>query len=128
VAKENELHELLQHNTKIELKADRMWMNTGNIAIETECRGKESGISTTEAKWFSIALTHNNTALGFFLFRSDILRKRLEKMISQKDIKYVMGGDGKRSKLYLIPLKKLIFLMIPPNLDSLGWFEKNNSI
>ena len=39
-------------NEKIEIKRDMKAKETGNIFIEYESRGKPSGISTTESKFY----------------------------------------------------------------------------
>jgi hypothetical protein len=41
---------------RVEVKADDMWWKTGNLAIEYACRGKLSGISTTEATAWDFSL------------------------------------------------------------------------
>lgn len=43
---------LADQGHKVEVKNDRQWVNTGNIYVEAECRGKPSGIQTTEATWW----------------------------------------------------------------------------
>lgn len=43
-------------NLKIEVKEDLMFSKTGNVAVETRSRGKDSGITTTESEWWVYVL------------------------------------------------------------------------
>ena len=53
--KEKELGDIFNDAT-IEVKYDLQALETGNVYIEYMSRGKLSGISTTEAKWYCVAL------------------------------------------------------------------------
>jgi hypothetical protein len=84
-----------------EVKTDvfcRPDLDTGNIFIEFESRGKESGISVTKAEWFVTYFKHFNE---IWYIKSDKLRK----LISENDFKvHGDSGDlGSNTKGYLIP-------------------------
>jgi hypothetical protein len=80
---------------------------TGNIAIEYECRGKPSGISTTEADYFLTYFKNGNEIWN-------IPTERLKKLIKYSHPKKTTnsGDTGSFTKLYLIDKKKY------------GWFFK----
>ena len=72
---EREVENLLEGNGKIEVKTERdIWKKTGNIAIEIRCRGKLSGISTTEAKTWIHMLKDGG---GGFIFPVEDLREKI---------------------------------------------------
>ena len=57
--REQRLSEILL-NKKIEVKTERgKWVDTGNLAIEIECRGKPSGLAATEAEYWMHILEVN---------------------------------------------------------------------
>ena len=99
--------ELASGNGKFEVKRDRMSSKTGNIAIEIECSGKPSGITATEADWFVYILSgdkYNDEIVLFF--KTQRLRKLVAEIQGEKG--YVMGGDGRRSKMVLVPIVRLL--------------------
>lgn len=79
-----------------EVKYDLKVEQTGNIAIEYECRGKPTGIAITEADYWVYKF------LGqFFIFRTSELRAKLydQKAFDRK----ATGGDpGSRTKMFLV--------------------------
>lgn len=94
---------LLNGGKKIEVKTDRMAHKTGNIAIEFQCRGRLSGIATSEADYWAFVLNDNK----FVLFiKTDILRALARLYYEKGFIK--KGGDDKASDMIVIPLKILI--------------------
>lgn len=94
---------LLNGGQKIEVKTDRMAHKTGNIAIEFQCRGRLSGIATSEADYWAFVLNDNK----FVLFiKTDILRAIARLYYEKGFIK--KGGDDKASDMIVIPLKILI--------------------
>jgi hypothetical protein len=96
---EDKLRELFQNKGKIEVKADRMAHETGNITIEFECRNKPSGISTTEADYWFYWIAEKDTGIMIEV-------SRLKEICKGK--KVVDGGDDKAAKMYLIPLEEMI--------------------
>lgn len=83
---------------KVEVKADKMAKRTGNIAIEYECNNVPSGITTTRANIWIHYLVDDNKYLYFKV-------KELKKLI--KNAKSVRGGDGCRSRMYLLKVSEL---------------------
>lgn len=80
-----------------EVKTDLMCGYTGNFALEYECRGKPSGIVTTEADYWIYKLDD-----GFYL----ISVTRLKELIDEaKYFRMVSGGDrGSNTKMFLFKL------------------------
>ena len=93
---------------KIEVKTERnQWATTGNIAIELECRGKKSGLSTTEAKYWIHILDQDGQQFCMLMFEVAVLKQLVNKMVSTKEASIIMGGDNDESKIVLIPLNKI---------------------
>jgi len=104
---EKKLAEILLKE-KIEVKTERgIWDKTGNIAIEIECRGKKSGLSTTEAAYWVHILEKEGKQCVMLMFEVAHLKKVVNKMVSTKEASIIMGGDNNESKIVLIPLNKI---------------------
>jgi hypothetical protein len=70
--------------------------DTGNMFIEFESRGKDSGISRTEAIWFVMYFPYRNEA--WFISVAD-----LKELIANNNFRIGTGGDkGSYTKGYLI--------------------------
>jgi len=102
--KEKELADILL-NQKIEVKTDRKWKETGNIAVEFMSRGKKSGISITEAKYWAFILDNDNKIEGIIILPIDSLKLLSREYYSQG--KTTKGGDDNTSDMVLIPLKEI---------------------
>ena len=64
---EKYIEQVFEGDGRIEVKTERdIWATTGNIAIEVRCRGKLSGISTTDARtWIQLlSIDNGETAKG----------------------------------------------------------------
>ena len=83
---------------KYEVKADRLSHKTGNLCIEFQCAGQPSGISTTQANYYAYFIIHGT---GHDLYLIPV--ERLKEYIEQSSPKKMSGGDGYRSRFYLIP-------------------------
>lgn len=88
-------------NVTYEIKTDvfcRPHSDTGNIFIEYESRGKDSGITVTTAEWFVTYFKYFNE---IWYIKSDKLRE----LISENNFKtHTDSGDlGSNTKGYLIP-------------------------
>ena len=95
-------------NNKVEVKTERdKWKTTGNIAIEIRCRGKDSGISVTEAETWIHLLSYKNVIEGGFIFKTQDLKDKISKLNKEGNLKQTMGGDDKMSQLALLPIKDL---------------------
>ena len=100
---ENKLSDIFK-NKKVEVKTERnMWRKTGNIAIEYECRGKKSGISVTQADWWCHVLADDEEVNAMLMVPTDKMKSLARKYFKTKK----MGGDDKKSKFVLIPLREV---------------------
>lgn len=84
-----------------EVKRDLMCGQTGNFALEYECRGKPSGIVTTQADYWIYQLDD-----GFYQISVGGLKNLIDEA---KYFRMVVGGDrGSRTKMFLfkLPLMK----------------------
>lgn len=83
---------------KYEVKADRLAAKTGNFCIEYECAGQMSGISTTDANYYAYFVLDGSHQDLYI-----IPVARIREVISQGGYKKMSGGDGYRSRFYLVP-------------------------
>lgn len=93
-------------NETYEVKDDQYSAKSGNVAIETSCRGKPSGISVTEADWWVhvIYLPTNNEQLATFTPTSVV-----KEMITKDYATLKTGGDkGSSTEFYTFPMGYLI--------------------
>lgn len=104
---EKKVAEILQSD-KIEVKTERdIWASTGNIAIEYECNGKPSGLTTTQATFWIHVFYNQGTFCGFEVFEVASLKKVINKMIKDEVAVKKSGGDNNKSKLILVPISRL---------------------
>ena len=100
--------DLFEGNTKMEIKTERdIWKTTGNIAIEIRCKGKPSGISTTESSVWLHLLSYKGVIEGGFILKVDLLKDKIKKLQESGGLKMVMGGDFNESQMVLLPIKEL---------------------
>jgi hypothetical protein len=97
---ETKLYELL--GKTIEVKRDFKALNTGNIFIEYQSRGKLSGIATTQAKYWCYWLSD----FHLILIETEELKKMCRIYLNTK--RDVCGGDNNTSKGVLLPLTDFI--------------------
>lgn len=94
---------------KAEVKTERdQWVGYGNIAIETECNGKPSGLTSTDADLWIHNLSYKGELMGSFIIPVDVMRSITEKMVEDKVARVTKGGDGWRSKLALLPIAEIM--------------------
>ena len=80
-----------------ESKSDRRTIETGNIVIEFQCRGKPSGITTTAADYWIYFIEKTNKYLM-------IPTSHLREVIDAKKYKRIVnGGDDGVALMYLFP-------------------------
>ena len=90
---------------KIEVKSERdLWTKTGNIAIEYECYGKPSGITSTDADYWFHNLCIGDETFATVVFDVPSLRRIIENLDYKRS---VSGGDNNASRMYLLSLQKL---------------------
>lgn len=105
---ENELAEILEEGC-IEVKRDLMVAETGNIAIEYECRGSPSGIATTKADWWAEYLDGDGyEGRVIILLQVKRLRRLLYSLREANLLRTTVGGDDKESKLALLTPEDLV--------------------
>ncbi len=95
------LGDILSNNT-IEVKRDFVASRTGNVFVEFFCRGKPSGISTTEAEFWAFILADKTVVL----LPTDRLKALARE--AHKAGQIVKGGDSGASKGVLISVERLV--------------------
>lgn len=93
---EQMLSDLLQK--KVEVKRDFKCLDTGNIFIEYESRGKKSGLSTTQADFWCYWFSDYHCVFIKTETLKDMCREYLN---TNRD---VLGGDSNTSKGVLLPI------------------------
>ena len=100
--KENELQEIL-HNEPLECKCDKRCIDTGNVFVEFEDRGKPSGISISTAPYYSIGLYKEDREKQIWvLIPTEILKKLMKKYPVKS------GGDNWEARGHIIPKEDLL--------------------
>jgi len=84
-----------------EIKADRMTYKTGNIAIEYNCYGKPSGISTTTADYYAYFAVKPHDLYDLYIIPVEVLK---EKINAKKYKRQIAGGDKGLSLMYLFDI------------------------
>jgi len=77
----------------VEVKNDVGFVDTGNLCFEVEYKGKPSGITATDAKWWAHVLFDGEMVIF-------LTTERLRKMMENKFT--IMGGDNLDSRLVLL--------------------------
>jgi hypothetical protein len=90
------------NDSKIEVKTDYIAGHTGNIFIEYASRGKDSGISITQANWYAFIISNYKIILIETKELKNLCRKWLG---TSRDIK---GGDNNTSQGILLKLNELL--------------------
>jgi len=89
---------------KTEVKSERdIWARTGNHFVETESRGKPSGICTTQAKYWSVNFYKDNR----FCFNVTKTVSDMKEVVLQHRKAKVQGGDNDTSRGILVPISSL---------------------
>tara|TARA_R100000750_G_scaffold48448_1_gene33281 strand:+ start:282 stop:656 length:375 start_codon:yes stop_codon:yes gene_type:complete len=105
---EEKVREIFEGDGSIEVKTERdIWQKTGNIAIEIRYRGKPSGISSTDAKWWIHILSNDNDIETALMFKVEKLKKKIKQMVMLGMAKIVIGGDNDNSEIVLLPIDKI---------------------
>jgi len=95
------LARLLQ-SKKIEVKRDFKASQTGNVFVEFFCRGKDSGIATTQADHWAFILDEEIVVI--------LPTRRLKKLVEEakENGKVVSGGDSNLSHGALVKVERLV--------------------
>jgi len=102
--KEKELSDILVQEN-IEVKTDRLWKNTGNVAVEFKSRGKKSGLATTHASYWAFILDNQGNTEGIIIVPIGKLKAIATYHYLQGKITF--GGDENSSEMVLIPVSDL---------------------
>ena len=99
-------HEKLVMESRLdyELKTDRLAHKTGNVYVEYESRGKESGIIASKSNLWIFKIVDKKDK---HLFSIEIPLDRLRKLVYNK-YSTTLGGDHRTSKGYLVPIVDLV--------------------
>ena len=105
---EEKVRDIFEGDGSIEVKTERdIWQKTGNIAIEIRYRGKPSGISSTDAKWWIHILSNDNDIETALMFKVEKLKKKIKQMVMLGMARIVVGGDNDNSEIVLLPIDKI---------------------
>jgi len=109
--KEKELADILV-NQEIEVKTDKWFCKTGNVAVEYESRGKPSGISITKAKYWVFILVDTDLKIESMIFVPTSRLKKIARRYLKTD-RDITGGDLDEkgiptSRMILIPAVRLV--------------------
>jgi len=98
---EKRLGELLTDKT-IEVKRDFRASQTGKVFVEFFCRGKPSGIATTEADFWAFMISNESVVI--------LPTKRVKKLVreAKRKGKVVSGGDSNLSQGALVEIERLM--------------------
>lgn len=88
---------------KHEVKRDFLVSETGNIAVEIECRGKPSGIAVTRSPYWVYWLSGQEYQDEVAVI---ITVERLKRIMETCYL--TTGGDDSASVIWLIPIRKLL--------------------
>ena len=89
---------------KVENKRDKLAHKTGNVFIEYECRGKPSGLATTEASWWAIGIDNENGDIETAILASVQWLKAKCREHLGTSWRNVSGGDNGLSKGILLKM------------------------
>jgi len=88
-----------------EVKADRYTYKTNNVAIEFECNNSPSGITTTTADYYAYFVIKPYNLFELYIIPTNIIKSKIE----EKEYKKILlGGDNKRSRLYIMDLNNFL--------------------
>lgn len=105
---ENVVREMLGDEASIEVKTERRWVETGNVAFEVRYRGQPSGVATTEARWWFHLLAYPDGELAMaFVFPTRCLLDGLRQLYRTGAGKLVTGGDNDWSQMVLVRVADL---------------------
>lgn len=84
---------------KMEVKEDFMCQKTGNVGLEFGCRGKPSGIETSEADYYIYKVHTKDQGVVYVMHSTKTLKQMI---VDKRYSRIVSGGDpGSNSMNYL---------------------------
>lgn len=90
--------------TLVEVKSEKRSGLTGNICIEYYCRGKPSGIATTQAHYYYSYVIYSDKPYRLFKIPVVDLKQMIKNKLFVRDC---IGGDDMASKMYLFSIKSI---------------------
>ena len=106
---EDKVKDIFQGKGSIEVKTERdMWSRTGNMAVEITYKGKPSGITITDAKWWCHLFTIDGDIKFVLMMRVKELKERIKQLARTNFVKIVKGGDNDDSEIILVPVQKIV--------------------
>ena len=106
---EDKVKDIFQGKGSIEVKTERdMWSRTGNMAVEITYKGKPSGITITDAKWWCHLFTIDGDIKFVLMMRVKELKERIKQLARTNFVKIVKGGDNDDSEIILVPVQKVV--------------------
>jgi len=100
------LAEIKNKKYTFEVKEDFTCEKTGNVGLEFRCRGKPSGIQTSQADFYIYKIHAQDGSIGFYLSKTSTLKKMID---DKKYFRIVNGGDvGSNSMNYLFKYETFI--------------------
>ena len=106
---EDKVKDIFQGKGSIEVKTERdMWSRTGNMAVEITYKGKPSGITITDAKWWCHLFTIDGDIKFVLMMRVKELKERIKQLARTNFVKIVNGGDNDDSEIILVPIQKVV--------------------
>jgi hypothetical protein len=90
----------------VECKRELQHKDTGNLYVEYECRGKKSGLATTEAVWWAFGIESGRGDIEcIVLVTAEWLKAYGRRWLARQGAK--AGGDDHKSRAFLIPVPYL---------------------
>ncbi len=105
---EKAIKDIFENKGKIEIKTERdKWKTTGNIVIEVEHNGLNSGLTTTQADWWLHNLTLDGDIVMAFLIPVKQLKRMVIKALTSEKAILTKGGDDNKATIVLLPINYL---------------------
>ena len=94
-------------NVTVEVKTDRLAVQTGNLAVEFRYRGRPSGIQTTKADEYFFVIVEQD---GSIRYRLNIPTAKLKKIAYRRYLNGLTttGGQYNATEMILIPIIDLL--------------------
>ena len=113
---EKAIKDIFEGKGKIEIKTERdKWKTTGNIVIEVEHNGLNSGLTITQADWWLHNLTLDGDIVMAFLIPVKQLKRMVIKALTNEKAILTKGGDDNKATIVLLPINYLTEVIYDEN-------------